>query len=162
MQLRLTAVAALCMMLALSGTALAKGAGDAAQEAHPRGIVRMLDSLDLTPVQKHEVARILKNGREQTKPLREAMQTAFAKLREVMDKTPGDEAAVRGAAKAMADAGVELAVARGKLKAAVDAVLTPEQRAKREALRAEFKEKFKERKEQRLHDLDAWIEQNQS
>jgi len=127
---------------------------------HGKGIVRMLENLNLSPDQKHQVAQILKDNREQSTPLRESMKKAFEGLREVMDKTPGDEAAVRAAAQAVAKAGEELAVNRGKVKARIDAVLTPQQKAKRTEMRANFREKFKERMGNRRHALDTWIDQN--
>jgi len=92
---------------------------------HGKGIVRMLDDLGLSPEQKGSVAKILKDNREQSKALHEAMKKAHEGLREVMDKTPGDESLVRKAAQAMAKAGEELAVNKGKLQAKIDAVLTP-------------------------------------
>lgn len=127
---------------------------------HGKGFVTMLESLNLSPEQKHKVAQILKDNRDQGKALRENMKKAHLEMREVMDKTPGDEAAVRKAAQAMAKAGEEMAVHMGKVKAQIDAVLTPEQKAKRAEMRAKFKERFKERMEKHHGELDAWIEQN--
>lgn len=127
---------------------------------HGKGFVAMLEGLNLSPEQKHQVAQILKDNRDQGKALRENMKKAHLEMREVMDKTPGDEAAVRKAAQAMAKAGEEMAVHMGKVKAQIDAVLTPEQKAKRAEMRAKFKERFKARMEKHHGELDAWIEQN--
>jgi protein CpxP len=157
--------AAMVMVMLLATAALAaQEKGPAGHEGfgpgHGKGLVKMLEQLNLTPEQKHKVAQILKDNREQSKGLREAMKTAHEGMREVMDKTPGDEAAVRKAAQAMAKAGEELAVNMGKVKAAIDAVLTPEQKAKKAELRAAFKDRFKDRMEKHHGELDAWIEQN--
>lgn len=163
MKLRLIVGMALGALLVFSGAAMAKDTAETAQGAlvgPGKGFVQLLDSLDLSAAQKHQVAAILKDARDKSQPLRDSLKASFAKLREIMDKTPGDEAAVRQAAKVMSDAAVELAVERGKVKAALDAVLTPEQRSKRDALRAEFKQKFLERKETRHQEIDAWIERN--
>lgn len=160
---RLTLFIALFAVLAFAALAAAQDKApkqEGMMAEHGKGIVRMLDNLDLSTAQKHQVAQILKDNREQAKPLRESMKQAFAGLREVMDKTPGDEAAVRSAVQVVAKAGEELAVNRGKVKAKIDAVLTPEQKTKRTEMRANFKEKFKERRESRRHELDAWIDQN--
>ena len=92
----------------------------------------------------------------------DSVKSAVDALRETMAKTPGDEAAVRAGAKVVADAAVELAVARGRVKAAMDAVLTPEQRAKRDALRQALHDKWKARRLERQDELDAWIESNLS
>lgn len=126
------------------------------------GLMRMLTELDLSAAQKREVAGILKANRDSTKALRDSVKSARDALRGIMAKTPGDEAAVRTGAKAVADAAVELAVARGRVKAAIDAVLTPGQREKRDALRQELREKWKSRLSERQGELDAWIESNRS
>ena len=128
------------------------------------GIIKMAEVLKLTPEQKKEVALALKDNREQAKPLRMAMKKAFEGLHEVMDKTPGDEAAVRAAVKEVAKAGEEMAVNRGKLKAKIDAILTPEQKTKRDEMKAkrmaEFKAHFKEHMEKHKKAMDEWIEKN--
>ncbi|WP_029461193.1 Spy/CpxP family protein refolding chaperone [Solidesulfovibrio alcoholivorans] len=163
MKIRLIVGMALGALLLFSGAAMAKDTAETVQGAlvgPGKGFVRLLDSLDLSAAQKHQVAAILKDARDKSQPLRDSLKASFAKLREIMDKTPGDEAAVRQAAKIMSDAAVELAVERGKVKAALDALLTPEQRSKRDALRTEFKQKFLEHKENRHQEIDAWIERN--
>jgi len=128
------------------------------------GMVRMFEKLDLTAPQKKQVAQILKDSMEKAKPLREQMKQAFHGMRDVMDKTPGDEGAVRQAAQAVAKAGEELAVARGQAKAKIDAVLTPEQKAKADEMKAHFKAKFAERMKEHKGGhkkaLNEWIENN--
>ena len=162
MRRNLTLAAALCALLLLSTAAWAGApGGDGPAEKGP-GLVRMLTELDLSAAQKREVAGILKANRDSTKALRDSVKSAMDGLRGVMAKTPGDEAAVRAGAKAVADAAVELAVARGRVKAAIDAVLTPEQRTKRDALREALRDKWKARRLERQGELDAWIESNLS
>ena len=159
---RFAAVLALVAVMAVTAMAAQeKGPGpEGFGPEHGKGMVRMLENLNLSPEQKHQVAQILKDNQEQAKALRENMKKAHEGLREVMDKTPGDEAAVRKAVQPLAKAGEELAVNMGKTKAKIDAILTPEQKAKRTELRAKFKEHFKERMEKHHGELDAWIEQN--
>jgi len=127
-------------------------------------IIKMADELKLTPVQKKSIAQVLKDNREKAKPLHEAMKKAFEGLHEVMDKTPGDEAAVRQAVKAVAMAGEEMIVNRGQMKAKIDAILTPEQKAELAKKKAEFKERFKERFKEHMEKhkkaMDEWIENN--
>ena len=128
------------------------------------GMVKMLEKLNLTAQQKPQVAQILKDSMEKTKPLREQMKKAFQGMRDVMDKTPGDEAAVRQAAQAVAKAGEDLAVVRGQTKAKINAILTPEQKAKVDEMKANFKAKFmervKEHKGEFKNALNGWIENN--
>jgi len=129
-----------------------------------RGMLMMLEKLDLTAQQKPQVAQILKDSMEKANPLREQMKTAFKGLRDVMDKTPGDEAAVRQAAQAIAKAGEDMAVLHGQTKAKIDAILTPEQKAKRDEMKAKFMDKIKERmtehKGEHGNRMNEWIEKN--
>ncbi|GFK93728.1 hypothetical protein NNJEOMEG_01562 [Fundidesulfovibrio magnetotacticus] len=121
-----------------------------------RGIVRMADELNLSKEQKRSVALILKESREKAQALRESMKTAWRAMGDVMAASPGDEAKVRQAAQGLAKAGEELAVFTGKVKARVDAVLTPEQKAKL----AEKRKEFQERRERGRKSLDEWIDEN--
>ena len=131
---------------------------------HPGGpgIIKMAEELNLSAEQKRAVATILKENREAKKQLREVMKQAMEGMHSVMENTPGDEAAVRKAAQAVAKAGEELAVNAGKIKARIDGVLTPEQKNKLAQKKAEFKDKFrakfKDRQEKRQKDVDEWID----
>ena len=162
MRRKLSLATALCAMLLLATVAWSGAPGGDGLAGKGPGLVRMLTELDLSAAQKREVAGILKANRDSTKALRDTVKSAMDALRGVMAKTPGDEAAVRAGAKAVADAAVELAVARGRVKAAIDAVLTPGQREKRDALREQLRGKWKTRLSERQGELDAWIENNQS
>jgi len=128
------------------------------------GMVKMFEKLDLTAPQKKQVAQILKDSLDQAKPLKEQMKTAFKGMRDVMNKTPGDEGAVRQAAQAVAKAGEDLAVLKGQTKAKIDAVLTPEQKTKRDEMKAKFMDKLKERMKEHKGGhgkaLNEWIENN--
>ena len=111
-------VGILVLMIATMSAA-AWAAKDAGPEGAPgpggpeKGFVRTLEELNLTPDQKKQVAGILKENREQTQALRQSMKQAHEAMRQVMDTTPGDEAAVRKAAQAMGKAGEDLAVRMG-------------------------------------------------
>lgn len=168
---RFAAVMAMILVAALAVTAMAaqeKGPGgpggsggpESFGPGHGKGIVKLLEDLGLTSDQKGTIAKILKDNREQSKVLHEAMKKAHEGMREVMEKTPGEESLVRKAAQAMAKAGEELAVNMGKTKAKIDSVLTPEQRTKASEMKAEFKGRFKDRFEKGQKDLDDWIEKN--
>ena len=160
--------AVMILVAALAVTAMAaqeKGPGgsggpESFGPGHGKGIVKMLEDLGLTPEQKSTIAKILKDNREPANALHEAMRKAHEGMREVMDKTPGDESLVRKAVQAMSKAGEELAVNAGKVKAKIDSVLTPEQRAKASEKKAELKNRFKDKFEKGKKDLDDWIEQN--
>lgn len=123
-------------------------------------MVKSLERLNLSPEQKHSVAVILKNNREEAKKLFEGMKQAHHALREVMTKTPGDEAAIRAAYKPVSEAGEKLVLHHAKVKAQIDAVLTPDQRAQAQKEREEFKGKMKERMEKGRQAFDNWIDEN--
>jgi len=159
---RLTASMAIVLMFALTAWAgQGQGKGpDGPGFGHGPHIVKALERLNLSPEQKHGVAVILKNNREESKKLFEALKQSHEALREVMDKTPGNEAAVRAAYKPVAEAGEKLALNHAKVKAQIDALLTPEQRAQAQKEREEFKGKMKERFEKGRGALDTWIDEN--
>lgn len=159
---RMTAAIALVTLLACQALAAEAGRHDGPPPPpdHGAGIVKMIEDLDLSPGQKSQVARILKDNRAQSESLRSAMRAAHERMGEVMAKSPGDEAAVRAAARDLAKAGEEMAVNAGKVKAAVDGVLTPEQRTKLAEKKDHFKGRFKDRFEKREKALDKWIEEN--
>lgn len=156
---RMTIIMALVALLA--GTAFAapgKGPHGVPFPHDPgKAIVKMADELKLTPDQKRKVALILKENRDKAKALRDGMKTAAGHMGDVMINSPGDEAAVRQAAREMAKAGEELAVHAARVKTAIDQVLTPEQKSQLAAKRDEFKNRFKERSEKRGKALDDWI-----
>ena len=93
----------------------------------PEGLLNRLLSLKLTDAQKHDVALVLKRNRPAFHADMEAMRAAFDGMRQVMRTDPGNEAAVRQASKAIAAAAEDMAVLRGKVEAALMALLTPEQ-----------------------------------
>jgi periplasmic protein CpxP/Spy len=156
--------AALALLTLLATSALAgKHMGpppDAMGPLEPgKGILKMIEELKLTPEQKRFVAQTLKDARAEGKALREAMKAARENLGDVMDKTPGDEALVRKAAQAMAKAGEDMAVFGGKLKAKLESVLTPEQRAAMTEKKHAMRERFKDRFDKGGKALDEWIDQ---
>lgn len=159
---RMTAVLALLALLACSAVAAEAGKGDGPPPPpfHGAGIVKMADELGLSADQKRKVAQILKDSKAESESMHAAMRAARERLGQVMETSPGDEAAVRAAAREMAKAGEELAVHAGKVKAAVDAVLTPGQRATLAEKKGQFKDRFKGRSEGRGKALDKWIEEN--
>ena len=94
----------------------------------PEGLINRLLSLKLTDVQKHDVAVILKRSRPAFETDMAAMRNAFDGMRQVMRTDPANEANIRQASRAIAVASEDMAVLRGKVEAALMALLTPEQR----------------------------------
>jgi len=94
---------------------------------------RMAWALDLTADQKSQVRAILDAEREKSAPLRRQLMENRAKLRDLAQAVPYDEAAVRKLAASQEQARVELVVSRTRAMNRVFALLTPEQREKAKA-----------------------------
>ncbi|MYL83207.1 periplasmic heavy metal sensor [Desulfovibrio aerotolerans] len=94
----------------------------------PEGLLNRLLSLKLTDAQKHDVAVILKRNRAAFETDMAALRNAFDGMGQVMRTDPANEANVRQAYRAIAVASEDMAVLRGKVEAALMALLTPEQR----------------------------------
>jgi Spy/CpxP family protein refolding chaperone len=120
----------------LAATTVAVGAAQAApgdfhgRGGHHGGPMMPLRGLDLTEAQRDQIFKIFHDqapaAREQMKQVREA-RLALAKA---AGGDRYDEAGVRAAAEAQGKAVTQLAVMRAQTIQRVNAVLTPEQRAK--------------------------------
>ena len=104
-----------------------------------------LRALDLTEAQREQVRQLTEQYREQTKPLMDRVQTAQQARRQALEAIPFNEQQIRSAAQALAEAEVELAVQRGRFQSDVYAVLTPEQQARLQKMRADREARMKER-----------------
>ena len=143
----LALVLALGGFLAVAAAApeiLPGAAGLTPREAIGRTIVR----LNLSDAQKREVAKVLASHKE-------AARTAFERVRA---SDAADEAAVRQAFRALAAAGEEAVVVKGRIMAEVRQKLTPEQlRIFREG-RDVVAEKVRERVETARSLMQEWID----
>lgn len=122
------------------------------------GLLRALIKLDLTDAQKHEAALILSKYRDEGKERRDALRQAMEELRATAEADPQDEQAIRAAFKGVAAAGEEMAVHGAKVIAELKGVLTPEQQATLEELKATRHEKRRHRREHRTSFLYEWID----
>jgi len=148
----------------LTGTAYAgpwhgKGCGMGENAMGMRhGFIRALIHLDLTADQKHEIAIKLKKNREDNKAKFEAMHEAMESLREATGKEVFDEAAVREAYQAVAAAGQEIALQKGRITAELKSLLTPEQLETLAEYKTDMGKHRKARWKDRPRLLDEWIE----
>jgi Spy/CpxP family protein refolding chaperone len=104
-------------------------------------------ALDLTEPQREQVRTILEQHRDETRAVAEKARAARERMRRAESAATLDEAELRAAAASLADAQVEGAVLRAKVRGEVLAVLTPEQRQKAEQMRARAQERMRERAE---------------
>ena len=154
---------AMVMTAAITGTAYSMPGQDMPGMGGPgahfgQRLLRGLLALDLTEAQKHEAALILAKYREEGRARRDALRQAVEELRETAEAEPFDEAAFRTAFKGMAAAGEEVAVHGAGLAAELKAILTPEQKASLEGLKAARQKHRKGRMKNRTPFLDEWID----
>jgi periplasmic protein CpxP/Spy len=119
-----------------------RGAGGE-RRGHPRpgGITRdgglPLGRLDLSEAQQQQIRTLTQQHREQNQEVVAKLRAAIDAQRRTTEATPVDEPAIRAAVQGAADVQAELAVRQARLRAEVFALLTPEQQAQAEKLRAE-------------------------
>lgn len=109
---------------------------------------RMGEELNLTEEQKASIQKIADESKSAVEANREAVRTAMQNLNEAADK--GDEAAITAAGKAAGEAMTKQALQRAEVAKKVNAVLTPEQKAKLEQMKADMKTRMQERREQMM------------
>ncbi|MCE5335707.1 MAG: Spy/CpxP family protein refolding chaperone [Desulfobacteraceae bacterium] len=125
-----------------SGSQMAAGAPSGPRGEH-HGDMRhmpMMDEeylakkLNLTEAQRKQVRTIFEEERALSEPLFQKMKEGHQQLRELGREGKFDEEKVRAAARAQSDNMVEMIVARERLHSRINAVLTPEQRARMESM----------------------------
>ena len=104
-----------------------------------------LRALDLTEAQREQVRQLTQQFREQTKPLIARVETAQESRRQALEAIPFNEQQIRSAAQALAEAEADLAVQRGRFQSDVYALLTPEQQARLQKIRADRDARIKQR-----------------
>ena len=105
---------------------------------------RFAEKLNLTDAQKEQMKQIAARYRESTKALREQGRGQRSGGFDAFKGGTFDEAAVRAAAQARANARVEMEVAHARMMAEMYNVLTPEQKAQLAAARQEREQKMQE------------------
>jgi periplasmic protein CpxP/Spy len=114
-----------------------------------RGFERMAAKLNLTDEQKTQVKQIMEDSKTRVEPLTEAMRETHKQAKDLgLDGVFNAEQVAR-IADAQGDATRRLVIEKEKTKAAIFAVLTPEQRTQaaemKDLMEERFKGKFKKR-----------------
>ena len=120
---------------------------DAGEGRHPfarRIMARVAERLGLTEAQKTEIKSILVAERPVAEPLLRQLAATRKQLRDATRSGSFDEAQVRSLATQQAQTLTELIVTRERVKSKVYNVLTPEQRARAEKMRARFESRVRE------------------
>ncbi len=132
-----------------------KGAGG--EFMGPKGFFK---DLNLTKAQKHDIAIILKDHRQDMKENMANMRTARKNLFAAVHSPEYNEQAVRDAAREVSRWEENMAVQRAQVHSQIQKVLTPEQKTKLAAKFADFGGKFEQRSQKRLDRMDKWIEKH--
>ena len=105
---------------------------------------RLAEQLNLTDAQKEQIKQIAARYRESTKALRQQQRGERKAGFDVFNGGTFDEAQVRAAAQARANARVEMEVAHARMMSEIYNVLTAEQKAQLATLRQQREQKMQE------------------
>jgi Spy/CpxP family protein refolding chaperone len=111
----------------------------------PGGAGFPLGALNLTDAQREQVRQTTVQHREQTRGLIERLRAAHTAREQAVEAIPLDEGRVRAAMQELAGVEADLAVEQARLHSQLFAILTPEQQAQAQKLRAERQARMKER-----------------
>jgi protein CpxP len=117
--------------------------------------LEMLRQLDLTDQQREQIRGIVQSHRTDFQQAREKLRTAFEAQRAAADATPPDEATIRSKATDVAAAQADLIVLGTKVRAEVFQVLTPEQQAKAQELKAQREQRRQQWQQQKQQQQPA-------
>jgi len=110
---------------------------------------RMGEQLGLSEAQKQQVRGILESARPEMQSVREQMRANQQRLEATKPDDPAYQSGVAEVSRAAGELASRTVSNGAQVRKQVWAVLTPEQRTKAEALRAEMQARMKERREQR-------------
>jgi len=109
------------------------------------GMVRALESLDLTDDQKSQVKAILKDESPKLEPLVDEMVRSKKALFDAVHGKTFDEKTVRSAASASAQATTDLAVERARMVSRFRGILTDEQQERLDSMSRQFEDRLERR-----------------
>ncbi len=110
-----------------------------------KGLLMMAEKLGLSEEQKTQIKGILEDSKTRVEPLREALKSNHDAIKNLGTDGTFNEAEVNRLAAAQAETTKALIVEKEKTKAAIFAVLTPEQRVKANEMKQNMEERFKNR-----------------
>lgn len=127
---------------------------------HPRA-QRLAEALGLSPEQQAKLEAIRAQHAAALKADREAVQAQGRQLHGAMQDPAASEAQLRQAFDKMNEARFKALLDRRALRQEMRAVLTPDQQAKADALKAEFRERRRARMERRVQLMQRRLQQGQ-
>ena len=118
-----------------------------AKKHQGHGGMYILKKLDLSDEQKTEVKAIMKNAKEQKKGLHESLKAYKQALSDLINRTDYSEQAVRSLQAQYQSVFADKAVIKANASHQINALLTPEQQAKKAEIKAKMKARWAEKKE---------------
>jgi Spy/CpxP family protein refolding chaperone len=118
------------------------GRGERHFGAPPFALEKIADELDLSTEQRAQIKQILETEKPKIQTLTDAARATHEQLKDLGTNGVFNEEQVSGLAAQQAETTRQLIVEKERAKAAIFAVLTPEQRTKA----AELKDKFEEKR----------------
>ncbi|MBS1785555.1 MAG: Spy/CpxP family protein refolding chaperone [Acidobacteria bacterium] len=135
---------------------LAQAPPPVAPDAHPRA-----NALGLSPEQQTQIQAIRQKHLSALKADHEAAQSQRQAFRVAMEDPNTSEAQLRQAFDQVNARKFQMLVERRAMRQEVRAVLTPDQRAKADAMKAQFRERHHARMERRIKMLQHRLDQDQ-
>lgn len=114
--------------------------------------------LRLSDCQKHDIALLLKQHQAGLRRVIGEVVEARQRLTDAIDADYSDERTVKEISRRVADCEEELALLKAQIEVEIKGLLTAEQQAILQDMKADIVEKIRERVENRLALLDQWIE----
>lgn len=114
-----------------------------------RGHFRIMKNLDLTDAQKEQIKAIRQAGKEKTKNLRESLKANRQQLQEITANGQFNEAQIQAIAAQQSGIMAQLIVEKTRVKSQIYNILTADQKAKIEEMKAEMQERRQNRKANR-------------
>ena len=113
------------------------------------GAFKMMKQLDLTDAQKEQMKAIRQAGRESTKSLRESLKANRQQLEQITANGQFNEAQVQAIAAQQSGIMAQLLVEKTRVKSQIYQILTAEQKAKVEEMKAKMQERRQNREADR-------------
>ncbi len=101
--------------------------------------------LGLSDEQKTQAKQVLEDSKSRIEPLKEAMKAGHESAKDLGKDGTFDEKAVNASATQQAETMKQIIIEKERTKAALFAILTPEQRTKASELKANFEANFKDK-----------------
>lgn len=121
-------------------------------------VLKNLEKLDLSDVQKHDIAVILKRHREELKNVSDRLREARMQLGKEVRADEFNADAIRAAFRQMAEHGEQMVLLRAGMLHEIKGVLTPEQVDALRSKKKDVTERGRKRMDRGFSAIDRWID----